>query len=690
MRKNKKTAFSKSKTAKRLSRQGKKSRGVPRDRMHTRTPEATVRIEGIFSASERGFGFVTADKKYEINDDIFIPARFCGGAFSGDRVAISVKKKALKYKNESQFHAEGEVVEILERGVTAFCGTLTIDTRLIGRRFSPYRVIPDNPKLSFDAEVDDIMDIPLGNKVEVRLIDYGTDRRPPKGEIIRDLGKTLSLGANYESILAEQGIRTEFPIEALRCAEEAAKEPISVSGREDLRDRIIFTIDGEDAKDLDDAISLEKTTDGYILGVHIADVSHYVRYGTPTDKEAFARGTSVYFIDKVVPMLPKCLSNGACSLNADTDKYTLSAFVSLGKNGELRSCEVKNGLIRSRVRGVYSEVNDLFEKKSKSKFYKKYKEVYKTLGDMYALFKILEKNAKMRGVLELESAEARFMLDENGAPLEIIRRERGEAEKMIEQFMLAANEAVARHMSARGLPCVFRVHDEPSEEKLTSYKAFLQNVGLSTLPLRQKKLSVSAFAPILWEAAERGIENVVSRVTLRAQMKAKYSEVRNDHFGLALSYYCHFTSPIRRYPDLSVHRILKYAMENGEESAKKRYAKFAAESAAASSDNELKALNAERDIEDLYKVIFMEKEVGKEFDGVISSVTSFGIFCELENTCEGLIPTESLGEGFFYSESTQTLSHGKVQYRLGQPLRIRIVEANVLRRRIYMELVDHI
>lgn len=686
MRKNKKTAFSKSKTAKRLSGQGKRKRGVPRDRMHTRTSEAAVRIEGVFSSSERGFGFVTADKKYDINEDIFIPARFCGGAISGDKVAISVKKKALKHSGDSKFHAEGEVVEILERGVTAFCGTLTIDTRLIGRRFSPYRVIPDNPKLCFDAEIDDIMDIPLGNKVEVRLIDYGTDRRPPKGEIVRDLGKTLSLGANYESILAEHGIRTEFPREALRCAEKAAEEPIIADRRADFRDRIIFTIDGEDAKDLDDAISLETTDDGYILGVHIADVSHYVRYGTPTDKEAFERGTSVYFIDKVVPMLPVCLSNGVCSLNADTDKYALSALVTVGKDGKILGCDIKNSIIRSKVRGVYSEVNDLFKNKSKSKYYRKYKEVYKSLGEMHSLFEVLEKNSKLRGVLELESAEARFVLDGNGAPLEIIRRERGDAEKMIEQFMLTANEAVARYMCARGLPSVFRVHDEPSEEKLTAYKAFLQNAGLSTLSLRQKKLSVSAFAPILAEAAERGIENVVSRITLRTQMKAKYSEVRSDHFGLALSYYCHFTSPIRRYPDLSVHRILKYAMENGEEAAKKRYAKFAAESAVASSDNELKALNAEREIEDLYKVIFMEKEVGKEFDAVISSVTSFGLFCELENTCEGLIPIESLGEGFFYSESTQTLSRGKMQYRLGQPLRIRIVEANVLRRRIYMEL----
>ena len=691
MRKKKNTPFAKSKSAKRFAKNEKsrQRRGArPSDRLSEKPSAATVRLEGVFSGSERGFGFVTTDKAYNLTDDIFIPARLCGGALTGDRVAIEVKKRELKPRSDEKFHAEGVVVEILERGITTFCGTLIVDAHLLGRKFSPYRVIPDNPRYAFEAEIDEIGDIPLGNKVEVKLLDYGSGKRPPKGEILRDLGKALSLGANYESVLLANGIRTEFPNEALRCAEAAAKEEITESGRLDLRDMAIFTIDGADAKDLDDAISLEVKKDGYTLGVHIADVSHYVRYGTPTDKEAFARGTSVYFIDKVVPMLPECLSNGVCSLNAGTDKYTLSALIDLDQCGEIVGCRVENAIIRSKVRGVYSEVNDLFAKKSRSKFYTKYKPVYKTITAMYPLFKILEGRAKARGVLELESAEARFILGEDGMPIEIVKRERGDAERMIEQFMLTANEAVARYMCANELPCVFRVHEPPSEEKLTAYKNFVQNAGLSTLSLRQKKLSTGAFAPILREAAEAGMENVISRVTLRAQMKAKYSETRDDHFGLGLSYYCHFTSPIRRYPDLSVHRILKYAMENGADAAKKRYTKFAAESAAASSENELKAMTAERDIEDLYKVIFMEKEVGKEFDAVISSVTSFGLFCELENTCEGLIPIEMLGEGFKYREETQTLGLGKLQYKLGQPLRVRITEANVLRRRIYMEIAE--
>ncbi|MBQ8836358.1 MAG: ribonuclease R [Clostridia bacterium] len=689
MRKNKKTTFAKSKTAKRFAKNNKNKKrhsSPPSYESFKKGYDDTVRIEGKFSGTERGFGFVTADESFNLSTDIFIPARFCGGAFTGDRVAILVRKRELKNTGD-KFHAEGEVIEILERGCKGFCGTLILDTRLLGRSFSPYRVVPDDPKLGLEAEIDDIKDIDIGNKVEVKLLDYGKGPRPPKGEIVRDLGKTFSLGANYESVLYEHGIRTEFPLEAVRCAEEAAKEPISESGRLDLRDKIIFTIDGADAKDLDDAISLDVTKSGYVLGVHIADVSHYVRYGTPTDKEAFARGTSVYFTDKVVPMLPKCLSNGACSLNADTDKYALSAIIEMSKQGEIIGCEVKNTIIRSKVRGVYSEVNDLFLNKSKSKFYRKYKAVYKTLTAMYPLYEILANRAKSRGVLELESAEARFVLDEDGRPVDIVKRERGDAEKMIEQFMLTANEAVARYMCARSLPSVFRVHEAPSEEKLEAYKSYVHNAGLSTVSLRAKKLTTAAFEPIIKEAAEKGMENVISRLTLRAQMKAKYSETRDDHFGLGLSYYCHFTSPIRRYPDLTVHRILKYAMLNGEEAAIKRYTKFAAESAAASSDNELKAMTAERDIEDLYKVIFMEKEVGKEFDAVISSVTSFGLFCELENTCEGFIPIEVLGNGFKFREETLTLGRGDEQYKLGQPLRIKITDANVLRRRIYMEPV---
>ncbi len=644
----------------------------------------TAVIEGIFSASERGFGFVKADDRFHLTDDIFIPAKNCGGALSGDRVVIHVKKRDLTSKPDRKYHAEGVVVEIKQRGIETFCGTYLECGRT--KRGNPiYRVRPDNPRLCFDVKVAEYTDARDGDKVLCRLTDYGDGARMPKGEILRVLGSADSLGANYESVLLEHGIRTVFSEEVLRTAEKAAAQPLSENGRLDLRDSVIFTIDGADAKDLDDAISLEVTRDGYRLGVHIADVSHYVRYGTPVDKEAFARGTSVYFTDKVVPMLPECLSNGVCSLDADTDKYALSALITLDHAGAITDCQIENTIIRSKVHGIYSEVNDLFKNHTQSPYYEKYKPVYKQLLSMVPLYKILAHRADIRGVLELESAEAKFVLNEQGIPVDIIRRERGDAERLIEQFMLTANEAVARYMCAHQLPCVFRIHEAPDEEKLTAYKNFIHNAGLSILPLRQKKLTTAAFAPILREATEKGIERVVSRVTLRAQMKAKYSEKRADHFGLGLAFYCHFTSPIRRYPDLSIHRILKYAMANGANAAVSKYARFAKISAEASSDNELRAMTAERDIEDLYKVIYMQKEVGNVFDAVVSSVTPFGLFCELENTCEGLIPIERIGEGFSFDENARTLGRGKTVYRLGQPIRIRITEANVLRRRIYME-----
>lgn len=651
-----------------------------------RLPDCLL-LTGKYSGTARGFGFFTADKSFGLQEDIFIPARKSGGAFPGDTVEVSVRKKDLKKTPGAKSRAEGEVVRVISRGVDELCGTLISDARYLHRAFSPYRVIPDDPKFAAEIEVENEPDVPEGHKVRVRIREYGNGPVPPKGEILEDLGETFSLGANYRSVLTASGVRTEFPDEVMRAAEKCAAQKISEKDRLDLRDAVIFTIDGEDAKDLDDAVSLTEKADGYTLGVHIADVSHYVTENSPVDSEAFARGTSIYFVDQVVPMLPRCLSNGVCSLNAGVDRYTLSAFIELDKEGAIRSCRIENAIIRSKARGVYSEINDLFSNKSKSEFYSKYKSVYKTLCAMHKLYTLLEARAKSRGVLDLESAEARFILDENGVPVQIVKRERGDAEKMIEQFMLTANEAVARYLSDRALPCVYRVHEAPANEKLAAYKSFVYNLGLPTVSLRAEKLTTASFAPVLEAAKEKGLSDILARVTLRAQMKAKYSAVRADHFGLGLSYYCHFTSPIRRYPDLSVHRILKYAMVNGVSAAQKRYAKFATESAEASSENELRALTVERDIEDLYKTAFMEKEVGKSFDAVISSVTAFGLFCELENTCEGLIPIEALGDGFSYNEESQTLSRGKTAFRLGQPVRVRVSDVSILRRRIYMELL---
>ena len=656
-------------------------RPVARAGIGRRAPETVA--EGIFAGTKTGYGFVTAEGATR---DIFIPREKTGGALDGDRVLC----RYHTYTSGGIERTEGEVTRVTEAVRKTVVGTLCEELYGHGKHRSVrYFVEPDDTKLTILCYLDDVGDARLGDKVEALL----PPRRPGSnflvGEYLRSFGAAASREANYAAILSECAIPTEFSREELEEAERVAKMPLTAEGRVDRRDEVIFTIDGAGAKDLDDAVSLRRKKNGnYLLGVHIADVSTYVRPRGALDACSLSRGTSVYFTDKVVPMLPEALSNGACSLNAGEDKYALSCLMELTPDGSLAHTSIERSIIRSCVRGVYSEVNDLFEKKSKSKFYAKYKPVYKMLCDMYPLYQLLAANSTARGVLELESAEAKIILDDAGMPVDVVKRERGDAEKMIEQFMLTANEAVARFMCAKRVPCVFRVHEAPSEEKLTTYKNFVHNLGLSILPLKAEKLTTGAFAPVLAEAEEKGFGSVLSRITLRTQMKAKYSAVRGDHFGLGLEYYCHFTSPIRRYPDLSVHRILKYTLANGAPAAAKHYAAFAAESAERSSENELRALSAERDIEDLYKVIYMQKAVGETFDAVISSVTSFGLFCELENTCEGLIPIERLGEGYSFSEDALTLSRGKHAYKLGQPLRVRVTEANVLRRRVYMELAE--
>ena len=631
-------------------------------------------VEATLISLSKNFGFARPDSG---GDDIFIHGSALQGALVGDRIIVGDIRKDDRGPS-------GRVRRIVEHKPAQTTGTVSITDEGI-------EFIPDNAiRYNLRMRERDLNGAKNGDKVMASLEqDYRGDWAYASVKKVFGSGRTARVCA--DAIVEQYGIPHVFPQEVHDEAERVGNEPISdeeYAKRLDLRGEPIFTIDSKDAKDLDDAISVKRTDFGYTLGVHIADVSHYVKEGSAIDEEAINRGTSVYFADRVIPMLPEVLSNGACSLNAGTDKLAFSALIELDKEGHITKYDFKKTIINSKVRGVYSEVNDLFEKKSKSKFYAKYKPVYKMLCDMYPLYQLLAANSTARGVLELESAEAKIILDDAGMPVDVVKRERGDAEKMIEQFMLTANEAVARFMCAKRVPCVFRVHEAPSEEKLTTYKNFVHNLGLSILPLKAEKLTTGAFAPVLAEAEEKGFGSVLSRITLRTQMKAKYSAVRGDHFGLGLEYYCHFTSPIRRYPDLSVHRILKYTLANGAPAAAKHYAAFAAESAERSSENELRALSAERDIEDLYKVIYMQKAVGETFDAVISSVTSFGLFCELENTCEGLIPIERLGEGYSFSEDALTLSRGKHAYKLGQPLRVRVTEANVLRRRVYMELAE--
>ncbi|MBQ4574999.1 MAG: ribonuclease R [Clostridia bacterium] len=671
------------------------------------TPEEAGYIRGIFRSTSRGYGFVTPDGYEEREHDFFIPEREVNFAMDGDEVLMAPTSEPPKKKDrrhgkrdrrpisQPSHRDEGRILLITKHAVEEFIGTMeqvNPSPNARGKKSRPvWFAIPDDTRLA-----DVAVQIPNskrggageGDKVLVRILRYEDEHEMASGKVLRFFGKSESREANYAAILHENGIFERFPDEVIEEADRVSEEPLSPEGRFDLRDRLIFTADSADAKDLDDAISLERQEGGWLLGVHIADVSHYVTAGSHTDSEAMKRGTSVYFTDKVVPMLPRSLSNGACSLNGGVDRYALSALISLDEKGEIIGCSLHNSIIHSKIRGVYAELNDIIENRNASPFADKYAPLMDgVLDDILRLFAILEEKGRSRGVLELESDEAKIILDEKGEPVDIQKRERGIFERVIEQFMLCANEAVALWLRDRAMPCIYRIHETPVEEKVQTFASFAANMGLDIRPLKAKKLTPVCFASVMDQARERGIEGVVSGMMLRSLMKARYSEIHAPHFGLGIEYYAHFTSPIRRYPDLSVHRIVKEVLA-GRTGARnvKKLASFAQKSAKLSSENELRTLTAERAIDDLYKAIYMSRFIGEEFEGVIDSVTGFGFFVTLPNTCEGLVRITSLDGYFEYDERHMSLTCGRMRYTLGQRVRVRIVAADAVTRKVEMEL----
>lgn len=655
-------------------------RGRVSDKM--RRDETVAR--GVFSSSRSGFGFVTLEEGCD--KDIFIPEDKTGGALEGDLVEIIYHVYNNRYGDEK---TEGRVRKIVEYGRKTVIGTVSEDLRFrYSKKRSPARLvlIPDDNKFTVNPIIRELSGAAVGDKVEV-LIDRN-GKYPPECEVIRDFGKTDSKEANYEAILAECEIPVDFSKEELAEAAFFAALPLSDEGRVRRDKDVIFTIDGIGAKDLDDAVSLKKLKGGiWQLGVHIADVSHYVKERTHLDRAVMARGTSVYFTDKVVPMLPPALSNGACSLNPGEDKYALSAIINLSADGEILSCRVEPTVIRSRVRGVYSEVNELFSDEASLEIKSKYKEVLPSLVRMRELYLILKKRSEMRGALELETSEAEILLSESGEPVDIIKRERGDAEKLIEQFMLCANEAVATLLTEKEIPCVYRVHENPPPEKLSDFILFAHNLGFDTEAISKEKSTSKDFSQLLLKAREKGILAPVSYSMLRSMAKAKYSDVKSPHFGLGIDCYCHFTSPIRRLSDLATHRIIHKVLIEGKRP--QIYASYARRASAAATEAEIRAMSAERRIENLYKVIYMEKFIGSEFDAVISSVTSFGIFAELENTCEGLVPISELPGIFIFDEKNLSMRSRDVIYRLGDIIRIRLEEADIIRGKLRFSIVDN-
>ncbi len=659
-------------------------------------------IVGVYRATTRGFGFLLQD-----DGDIFISRDDSNGAMNGDRVMVSLKRDADKRHGE---HREGVVLRIVERALTEVVGTLKIVRQgapkaKVGKgkkgKKAPVKppqtkiyVYPDDAKLSFrlvipTAQANGAAD---GDKVLARITRYpeASGDSHAMGKVLRVFGPTDSRAANYQAILYANGIKTRFD-DATLAEARAIVGGCDITGRVDLRDRTIFTIDGADAKDFDDAISLERDGDGYVLGVHIADVTHYVKPGGALDDEAFRRGTSVYFTDKVVPMLPEELSNGVCSLNRDSDKYTLSVNIRFDKDANVLETEFFEAVISSKMRGVYHEINDALGLGKDSEFYNKYEFLLEdTLPTMVELYEKLLVKSRERGSLELETTESVILLGEDGMPVDIVPRERGVTERMIEQFMLAANEAAASWLTSMSLPCVFRIHEEPSAEKVQAFAEFVHNVGLDVRPLRRRKILPSSYRDVALEASEKGLSTVVTPIMLRSLMKAKYSPVAEGHFGLGCDLYCHFTSPIRRYPDLAVHRIIKAAL-HGEIGAEnlEGYEAFAADAAEMSTENELRALNAERDIEDLYKVLYMSDKIGEKFEGIISSVTGFGFFVELANTCEGLVRIDTFRGWYEFDEKTRRLiGEGGRMFCLGNRVRVRVEDCDIITRKVEFSLTD--
>lgn len=625
--------------------------------------------DGMRSAADDFLAELDESVKY------FIDRRRCGTAVNGDIVLLRQTSRN-----------DAEVDDILLRACTDICGTAHEAEDEDGNIV--WVVVPENNKLEFDVIVTEppYEGTPSeGDKVLVRITAFPDDEwEDAEGVILRVYGAPDSKTANYQAILDDNSVVTEFSAEALREAEEAASQVLLADGRVDLRDRFIFTLDGADAKDLDDAISVRREGSNYILGVHIADVSHYVRHKTRLDKEAMGRGTSIYFADRVVPMLPEALSNGICSLNADVDRYALTAEMTVSGTGEILKTELCKSIIRSSLRGVYSELNAVLAGEADEAMTAKYAVIpTEMLKSACELYEILRNKSERRGALELDSEEAAIVLNGDGEPIDIVRRERGFGELMIEQFMLCANEGVATWMSERGIPCVYRIHEQPDDDKLGAFLEFAHNLGLQPEYVRRGgKISASYFKRILDRARERGIATPVSYMILRTMMKARYSEICSGHFGLGSERYCHFTSPIRRYPDLTVHRVISFLLKNGSaEATRDKFSGFTALSARSSSDAELRALTVEREMDDLFKALYLSKFVGQSFTAVVSSVTAFGMFCRLPNTCEGLVPISSLDGYFIFNEKTLSLVGDTEKYRIGDVVNVRVESVDISMRR---------
>ena len=641
------------------------------------TAEQLGLIRGVISGNERGFGFLIPEDKTTYPNDFFLSKKHLNGALHGDVVLA----QPLHRQQSVGERTEAEVLQILKRGYDTIVGTFRRDRRC-------GYLIPDEKKYSKDIYIPlkDCFNIPNGVKAVAKITEY-PHGRAPGGYIQEILGEEDDFFAEELSIIRSYNLREEFPIHVEKEAEKQERRGITLTdlkGRTDFRDKLIVTVDGEDTRDIDDAISLEMDGDCFVLGVHIADVSHYVLPRTPLDEEALERGTSVYFPDSVLPMLPRALSNGICSLNENEDRLTLSCIMRISPKGVVRGSEIVEGVIRSSKKLTYTQVEKVLNGNEET--INALSPFVEMINRFATLTRILQEKRQSKGSIQLDVKEAKILFNKETNEISIPDYERKFSYQIIEAFMVLANETVAEYMHSIEAPFIYRIHEKPSEEKATLFRAFAQTLGLSAR-FQADDVKPYDYQNLLNVAKDLPAYSVLNRVMLRSMQKARYSPENVGHFGLASTCYCHFTSPIRRYPDLCIHRIVKEVINGHYETALEKYGNFVEHAAEQSSARERRATEAERDVDDLYKTMYMSDKIGEYFEAVISGVTSFGLFAELPNTIEGFIPIETLYGTYTFDPDHFKLVGTDKTYTIGESINVKVVAVDFERRRTEFRIV---
>ena len=637
-------------------------------------------LEGTYRRNSKGFGFVKIDGE---DDEIYISKQNSNKAFNGDKVIIKIIEEANKDRSR-----EGKVIKVIEHAKNTVVGTFEFN-----RNFG--FVVPDDKSFGTDIFISkaNIGKARNGHKVLVEITKYPEGNRHAEGKILEVLGRPNEAGVDMLSLIKEYGLPSVFPEEVVKEAKSKGDkiDKNKIENRIDLRDKEIFTIDGEDAKDLDDAVRVEKLEDGnYLLEVHIADVSEYVKQDSFLDKEAYLRGTSIYMLGRVIPMLPRELSNGICSLNMNEDRFTLSCSMVINDKGEVVDSKVYKGIIRVTERMNYNDVQKILDKSDEKvlKRYEKYIPEFELMGELATIIK----NRRLeKGYINLDLPESKIELDQDGWAIDIHKYETHFSNEIIEQFMLTANETIAEKFYWLNAPFIYRIHEEPDIDKIKEANKFLYNMNLK-IKANKDKIHSKAFAMVLDEVKGKEEERVVSNLLLRTLKLARYSDENMGHFGIASKYYCHFTSPIRRYPDLFIHRIISYYLKCGydvDNEFLEKYRVLANQAAINSSEREKIATKTEREADKIKKAEFMEKHIGEEYEGVVSSITSFGMFVELENTVEGLVGFRDIGnEYFIYDQDRKILvgENSKKTFKIGDIVKIRVKDASKELRQVDFEI----